>query len=51
MQDQNEQLDLPYWQRESYKPYLQIKQLQPKLDSTISEYVKTKLEDQETRLL
>lgn len=47
----SDQMELPYWQRESYKTYKQIKHVQPKIDSTIQDYVKAKIFDSEERLL
>ena len=44
-------MHLPYWQRETYKSYKQIKMLHPKIDSTIEDYVVTKIDDQETKLV
>lgn len=48
---ENDQMNLPYWQRESYKAYKQIKHVQPKIDSTIQEFVKFKIQDSEERLV
>lgn len=46
-QDEQERLEmhLPYWERKAFCSYKQIKVLQPKLDTSIEDYVKIKIDE------
>ena len=44
-------MHLPYWERKNYRPYKQIKVLQPAISTSIEEYVQTKIEEQERNLV
>jgi hypothetical protein len=39
------EMHLPFWERKAYCSYKQIKVLQPKLETSIEDYVKIKIDE------
>ena len=45
------EMHLPYWERQEYKAYKQIKVVQPKLDTPMQEFLRHKIDEQEAHLV
>lgn len=48
---EKKEMHLPYWERKEYRSYKQIKVLQPRLETSIEEYIRIKIDEQEKRLI
>lgn len=50
-EQEKKEMHLPYWERKSYCAYKEIKVLQPSITTSIEDYIKVKIDEQERSLV